>query len=77
MLKYSISGNLSGQLIIFINGAGMGPWMWKNQIEYFKDKKCIVFDLPGHGENKDIGYCMKIQILFLRIDQISRSLYLY
>jgi pimeloyl-ACP methyl ester carboxylesterase len=56
MLKYSISGNLSGQLIIFINGAGMGPWMWKNQIEYFKDKKCIVFDLPGHGENKDIEF---------------------
>ncbi|WP_026476813.1 alpha/beta fold hydrolase [Alkaliphilus transvaalensis] len=53
MLKYKINGNESGELIVFVNGAGVGPWMWERQLNYFKDYKCISFDLPGHGENSD------------------------
>ncbi len=53
MLKYNTSG--SGKTIIFINGAGTGPWMWKNQITFVKGK-CIIFDLPGHGNNNDVNF---------------------
>lgn len=56
MIKYSISGNLKGDAIVFINGAGVGPWMWNNQINYFTNNKCITFDLPGHGINSDMDF---------------------
>lgn len=56
MIKYNVSGNLNGDAIMFINGAGVGSWMWNNQIKYFTNNKCITFDLPGHGQNSDIDF---------------------
>lgn len=56
MIKYSVAGNVKGDLIVFINGAGVGPWMWDNQVKYFTSKKCITFDLPGHGVNNDMNF---------------------
>ncbi len=64
MLKYKISGNEAGELIVFANGAGVGPWIWEKQLNYFKDYKCVSFDLPGHGENSDRD--------FTTIDDCSR-----
>jgi len=57
MIQYNVSGNVKGDVIVFINGAGVGPWMWNNQVKYFKNNnKCITFDLPGHGVNNDIDF---------------------
>src|SRR6056297_2093470 len=56
MLNYKVNGDVNGEVIIFVNGAGLGPWMWKNQIEYFNNYKCVTFDLPGHGENRDNSF---------------------
>lgn len=56
MMKYKVEGNRFGEVIIFISGGGVGKWMWKKQLNYFKDKKCIALDLPGHGENSDIDF---------------------
>jgi len=53
MLNYVVSGNKNGNPIIFVNGAGVGPWMWDNQIRELKSYNCITFDLPGHGDNSD------------------------
>lgn len=66
MLKYRINGNEAGEVIVFVNGAGVGPWMWESQLNYFKDYKCISFDLPGHGENSDRD--------FTTIDDCSKSI---
>lgn len=72
MLKYNICGNDNGQTILFINGAGVGKWMWKEQLNYFSDFKCITFDLPGHGENSDIEFttidscCKNIKEIILK-----------
>lgn len=66
MLRYRISGNENGEVIIFVNGAGVGPWMWERQLDYFKEYKCITFDLPGHGENSDRD--------FTTIDDCSKNI---
>lgn len=55
-MRYMIRGNLTGELLVFINGAGVGPWMWKEQYVAFGVYKCLFFDLPGHGENCDIDF---------------------
>ena len=36
--------------IIFIHGVGLNQQMWKPQIEFFKDKSFITYDLLGHGK---------------------------
>jgi pimeloyl-ACP methyl ester carboxylesterase len=37
--------------IVFIQGGGIGSWMWDPQVEYFHDYHCIVPDLPAHGKS--------------------------
>lgn len=56
MIQYNVSGNVNGDVIVFVNGAGVGPWMWDNQVRHFTNNKCITFDLPGHGVNNDIEF---------------------
>ena len=56
MLKYNVSGSTSDKTIIFINGAGVGAWMWQSQVDYLKAYKTITFDLPGHGDNSNIDF---------------------
>ena len=36
--------------IIFIHGVGLNQQMWKPQIEFFKHKSLITYDLLGHGK---------------------------
>ena len=77
MLKYNVLGNKNGEVIVFINGAGIGPWMWNNQVDYFTDNKCITFDLPGHGANNDIEFttieeCSKAIAEIIMIESKSR-----
>jgi len=72
MIKYHIRGNENGKLIIWINGAAVGPWMWERQIDAFKDYKSVIFDLPGHGENSNRdfqtidGCCKDIEAIILK-----------
>lgn len=56
MLKYSIQGNENGKLIVFINGASTGKWMWSKQLPALQEYKCLTFDLPGHGDNCTIDF---------------------
>ena len=43
-------------LMVFITGAGIGPFMWMHQIDHFVDYKKIIFNLPGHGDNCDVDF---------------------
>lgn len=52
-MKYKVIGDVSKPLMIFITGAGIGPYMWKYQLDHFERYKKIVFNLPGHGDNSD------------------------
>lgn len=55
-MKYKVVGQNDKPLMIFITGAGIGPFMWKHQVEYFNDYKKIIFNLPGHGDNADESF---------------------
>jgi len=56
MIKYDVTGNEDGKLIVFITGAGVGAWMYKHQQEFFTDYKTVFFDLPGHGVNDNLEF---------------------
>ena len=36
--------------IIFIHGLGLNQSMWKPQIDFFKNKSFVTYDLLGHGK---------------------------
>lgn len=41
--------------MIFLHGGGGGGWMWRRQVEYFKDRyHCLVPDLPEQGESSGV-----------------------
>lgn len=55
-MKYNVVGENSDKVLVFINGACTGYWMWDKQQELSKSFKCILFDLPGYGENVDMEF---------------------
>jgi pimeloyl-ACP methyl ester carboxylesterase len=40
---------------VFLHGGGISSWMWREQVEAFKDFHCIVPDLPEHRKSMDEG----------------------
>lgn len=52
-MNYSIYNKKKSDTIIFLNGAGVGQWMWTKQIKNLKDYQLITFDYLGHtADNK-------------------------
>ena len=37
--------------IVFLHGAGLGGWMWRQQVQALSQFRCITPDLPGHGSS--------------------------
>ena len=54
-MYFKESGNKAASTIIFIHGGGVSSWMWKKQLEYFKDYHCLAPDLPEHGKSINAG----------------------
>lgn len=50
-LNYVENGEKNDPLLVFIHGGGVSGWMWKNQLDHFKDCHCLVVDLPEHGNS--------------------------
>ncbi|GMQ63697.1 alpha/beta hydrolase [Vallitalea maricola] len=50
-MKYKVTNPTKKKTIIFLNGAGVGPWMWKYQLDNLTQYKMITFDYKGHGDN--------------------------
>ena len=50
--------------IVFIHGVGLTHEIWQPQLDYFKDKTTISYDILGHGKNsfKQIKY--KLLMIF-------------
>ena len=40
-----------GPPVVFLHGAGLGGWMWGQQVQSLNQYRCITPDLPGHGAN--------------------------
>ena len=47
---YKFSKYNEDEPIIFIHGIGLNHKIWDDQIEYFKKRNTIVYDLIGHGK---------------------------
>lgn len=51
------AGDPDAQIILFLHGAGIPGWMWELQITALSTRfRCIVPDLPGHGESKSLEW---------------------
>lgn len=55
MLKYQVLNPEKDKSVIFISGAGVSKWMWQHQVDVL-DRKLILFDLPGHGDNCHLDF---------------------
>ncbi len=55
-IRYDLHGDMDKPLLVFLHGGGVSGWMWDEQVEYFTNYRCLVPDLPGHGESEDGNY---------------------
>lgn len=42
----------SGEMVVFVHGAGVAGWMWKKQVESLVDWRRVVVDLADHGADR-------------------------
>ncbi|WP_246565388.1 alpha/beta fold hydrolase [Paenibacillus faecis] len=56
---YREVGPSRAPLLVFLHGGGVGGWMWEKQVEFFfRDYRCLVPDLPGHGKSESRTFSM-------------------
>jgi len=48
------SGQENPETIIFLHGGGMAGWIWDEQIKAFSDYRCLIPDLPEHGQSAEV-----------------------
>lgn len=55
-LYFEEFGPVNAPTIVFLHGGGIAGWMWRYQVEFFKDKyHCLVPDLPEQGQSAAVG----------------------
>ncbi|KAF5089117.1 2-succinyl-6-hydroxy-2,4-cyclohexadiene-1-carboxylate synthase [anaerobic digester metagenome] len=47
-------GHENSETILFLHGAGMAGWMWREQVEAFRDYHLLIPDLPEHEKSVDV-----------------------
>jgi pimeloyl-ACP methyl ester carboxylesterase len=48
--NYSLNKVDKKNPIVFIHGVGLNQYIWKPQIDFFKDYTTLIYDLLGHGK---------------------------
>jgi pimeloyl-ACP methyl ester carboxylesterase len=52
-LYYENYGRSDAPALVFLHGGGVAGWMWRHQVEYFKESYyCLVPDLPEQGRSE-------------------------
>ena len=55
-LYFEEAGGEQAPSIVFLHGGGIAGWMWRHQVEFFKDRyHCLVPDLPEQGQSAAVG----------------------
>ena len=55
-LYFEEAGPAAAPSIVFLHGGGIAGWMWRYQVEFFKQKyHCLVPDLPEQGQSAGVG----------------------
>ncbi|MBG9694291.1 alpha/beta fold hydrolase [Lysinibacillus sp. fkY74-1] len=47
-MQYKEYGDISGPVMMFLHGGGVGGWMWEQQIQYFFNYHCVVPELMSN-----------------------------
>jgi pimeloyl-ACP methyl ester carboxylesterase len=55
LLYYTETGPADAPVIVFLHGGGVSGWSWKPQASRLTEYRCIVPDLPGHGQSPADG----------------------
>jgi pimeloyl-ACP methyl ester carboxylesterase len=72
-LHLHIAGDSDAPAIVFLHGAGIPGWMWAPQLAALSPRfRCIVPDLPGHGESKSAAW-VSIADTAAQVAQIIRE----
>jgi pimeloyl-ACP methyl ester carboxylesterase len=55
-LYFIETGPAGAPSIVFLHGGGIAGWMWRYQVEFFKENfHCLVPDLPEQGQSAEVG----------------------
>lgn len=49
-------GPVGAPTILFLHAVATSGWMWERQIAALSEYRCIVPDLPGHGQSADVRW---------------------
>lgn len=72
-LHVGTAGDPNAPAIFFLHGAGIPGWMWEPQVAALSARfRCIVPDLPGHGESKAVAW-VSIADTAAQVAQIIRE----
>jgi len=55
-LQFREFGNPDGPAIIFLHAAGTTGWMWSEHCARLQEYRCLIPDLPGHGDNRKLDW---------------------
>lgn len=56
MLAHSFTGPDNGPLVVLLHGAGTTSWMWGPIVKLLQNRRCMMIDLPGHGDSHKIPW---------------------
>ena len=75
-LFYEEYGPSTAPTIVFLHGGGVSGWMWRPQIDHFKeDYHCLVPDLPEQGKSTD-GTPFSIQNSAEQIAELIKTMHM-
>lgn len=55
-IYFKQSGRKVGTTIIFLHAIGTDGWMWDYFVQQLPDFNCLVPDLPGHGQSRNVPW---------------------
>lgn len=56
MLHVHAAGPAEAPAIVFLHAIATSGWMWQRQLDHLRDFRCLVIDLPGHGQSRAIPW---------------------
>lgn len=72
MLHIQAAGPADAPAIIFLHAIATSGWMWQGQLDHLRDYRCLVLDLPGHGQSRATPWT-SLSATASQIAQIIRS----